>query len=255
MFDQVRHEPLAQLGLAALALDRGEDGMALDLAQKCLRRLPVDDRLERMPALEMFIRACVASGDCEGAREVLPELEEMRSKLATRPVQASVQIALGLLAFAEERFEAARAHLEDAVDLYEQSGAPFEAARSRIELARTLMALGRAPEAGREARTALTGLEALGARGESDRARRMVAQTESNGPAPVTGSSHSDGLTPREREVLALLASGMSNQEIADRLVLSIRTVQRHVENIYAKTGARGRAAAAVFATTHNIHA
>ena len=61
------------------------------------------------------------------------------------------------------------------------------------------------------------------------------------------------GLTSREQEVLALVAAGCSNQEIADRLVLSIRTVQRHVENIYTKTGARGRAAASVFATTHGL--
>ncbi len=61
------------------------------------------------------------------------------------------------------------------------------------------------------------------------------------------------GLTAREREVLALLATGCSNQAIADRLVLSIRTVQRHVENIYAKTGANGRAAASVFAATHDL--
>lgn len=60
-------------------------------------------------------------------------------------------------------------------------------------------------------------------------------------------------LTDRELEVLALVAAGHSNQEIADRLVLSIRTVQRHVENIYAKTGARGRAAASVFATTQGL--
>jgi ATP/maltotriose-dependent transcriptional regulator MalT len=61
------------------------------------------------------------------------------------------------------------------------------------------------------------------------------------------------GLSRRELEVLSLIAAGCSNQEIADRLVLSIRTVQRHVENIYAKTGARGRAAASVFAATHGL--
>jgi DNA-binding CsgD family transcriptional regulator len=68
-------------------------------------------------------------------------------------------------------------------------------------------------------------------------------------PAPANLA----GLTSREQEVLALVAAGCSNQEIADRLVLSIRTVQRHVENIYAKTGAHGRAAASVFAATHGL--
>ncbi|MGD9893032.1 MAG: LuxR C-terminal-related transcriptional regulator, partial [Dehalococcoidia bacterium] len=72
-------------------------------------------------------------------------------------------------------------------------------------------------------------------------------------PAGPVMSTRPAGLTVRETEVLALVAAGCSNQEIANRLVLSIRTVQRHLENIYAKTGARGRAAASVYAATHGL--
>jgi DNA-binding NarL/FixJ family response regulator len=112
-----------------------------------------------------------------------------------------------------------------------------------MELARVLSALGRTNDAAAQVERALVTFEALGASGEAARARRL---TGSSGPA--TG-----GLTEREHEVLRLLARGHSNQEIADQLVLSIRTVQRHVENIYAKTGARGRAAAGAFAASHNL--
>jgi DNA-binding CsgD family transcriptional regulator len=72
-------------------------------------------------------------------------------------------------------------------------------------------------------------------------------------PADGAAAGGPARLSAREREVLALLAGGCSNQEIAERLVLSVRTVQRHVENIYAKTGARGRAAASVFAAAHGL--
>ena len=60
-------------------------------------------------------------------------------------------------------------------------------------------------------------------------------------------------LTNREVQVLTMVASGKTNNEIASELVLSIRTVERHIGNIYAKIGARGRADATVFALTHGL--
>ena len=61
------------------------------------------------------------------------------------------------------------------------------------------------------------------------------------------------GLTKRELEVLRLVASGMSNREIATGLVISERTVARHVQNIFAKLGVSSRAAASVFAAEHEL--
>ncbi|HZA82184.1 MAG TPA: response regulator transcription factor, partial [Actinomycetes bacterium] len=61
------------------------------------------------------------------------------------------------------------------------------------------------------------------------------------------------GLSPREAEVLRLIAVGRSNQEIARELFLSVRTVERHVTNLYAKIGARGRANATAFALRHGL--
>lgn len=60
-------------------------------------------------------------------------------------------------------------------------------------------------------------------------------------------------LTPREREVLALLAAGMSNNEIAERLVLSVGTVRLHVSNVLAKLGAPNRTSAAIIAVKHGL--
>jgi DNA-binding NarL/FixJ family response regulator len=62
-----------------------------------------------------------------------------------------------------------------------------------------------------------------------------------------------DGLTPREAEVLALIAAGLTNREIADRLVVSAATVKTHVNHIFAKTGVRDRAQAVVYAYTHGL--
>jgi DNA-binding NarL/FixJ family response regulator len=62
-----------------------------------------------------------------------------------------------------------------------------------------------------------------------------------------------DGLTPREAEVLGLIAEGLTNAEIADRLVVSGATVKTHVNHIFAKTGARDRAQAVVYAYAHGF--
>ena len=76
-------------------------------------------------------------------------------------------------------------------------------------------------------------------------------------PAPVgpaaTPSSAPAGLSPREVEVLRLLAAGRTSKEIAEALVLSIRTVERHITHIYEKIGARGRADATAFALKHGL--
>jgi DNA-binding NarL/FixJ family response regulator len=71
------------------------------------------------------------------------------------------------------------------------------------------------------------------------------------GEHPASATEHH--LTAREREVLRLIAEGKSNREIADYLVLSVRTVERHIANAYAKIGARGRADATAYALRHHL--
>jgi DNA-binding NarL/FixJ family response regulator len=82
-------------------------------------------------------------------------------------------------------------------------------------------------------------------------AQRHVVAALSD-PAPPAGDLP-DGLTPREAEVLALIAEGLTNGEIADRLVVSAATVKSHVNHIFAKIGARDRAQAVVYAYANGI--
>ena len=72
-------------------------------------------------------------------------------------------------------------------------------------------------------------------------------------PVPGLGQKPPDGLTAREAEVLTLLASGLSNAEIAKRLYLSNATVKTHINRIFAKTGARDRAQAVRYAYQHGL--
>ena len=82
----------------------------------------------------------------------------------------------------------------------------------------------------------------------------LTAAPAGRGAAPGDDAPElPDGLTPREAEVLALIAEGLTNAEIADRLVVSAATVKTHVNHIFAKTGVRDRAQAVVYAYEHGL--
>jgi ATP/maltotriose-dependent transcriptional regulator MalT len=221
------------LGRAALALDQADAEGALELTERFLRRISAEERTERVPGLELLVRARLAAGDAEGVGEALAELRSIAAAVDTSPLRAALALAEGVEAAATARSEEARRRFEDAVDLYEECGAPFEAATSRRELARALRTLGRYAAADQEARIARRILEELGVAFELE----------------LTPHAARDGLTRREREIVRLLARGLSNQEIAADLVLSVRTVERHISNIYDKIGASGKTARAAAAT------
>jgi ATP/maltotriose-dependent transcriptional regulator MalT len=216
---------LALVVRAALALDRGDHRAAADEADRFLRRVGPDDPFERVPALELLSRAQLALGDRAAAARSVEELERTAAAAGTGPLRAAALLARGRLDAATEP-ERARSALEDAVDLFAACGARYEGAQAELELAAVLRSLGRDAEAVRMGAAAEATLGALG----------VPAQ-----PRPPARSL----LTAREREVLRLLAQGRSNDAIATELVLSVRTVERHVENIYAKIGVSGRTARA----------
>ena len=209
-----------------MALDRGDAREAAELAERLLRNVPEHRRLSRAPALELLVRARAAAGDLDSAAAALAELREVEREVGTDPLGAYADIAEAALAAARGEHDHARVLLEDAVDAFTRAGAPFEAAQARLALADSLAALGRGEAAARESAAARERLRELGA------------------PATLPLPE----LTPREREVLALLAEGLTNRAIAQRLVLSEHTVHRHVTSILRKLDLPSRTAAAALA-------
>jgi DNA-binding CsgD family transcriptional regulator len=134
--------------------------------------------------------------------------------------------------------------LEAALELFVQLGMVFEAGEVRLRLARVFAAAG-SELAVEEGKRALATFERLGAARKADEAAALL---RSLGLAGRSGPRLRQELTKREREVLGLLAEGLSNAEIAERLMVSPKTAGHHVERIFRKLGFRNRAEAAAHA-------
>jgi ATP/maltotriose-dependent transcriptional regulator MalT len=241
-FDRAGSHSLALLGRAAVIFDRGDYKTAAELADRHLRRLPAQNRTERAAALELLIRAQVHAGACGEARQSLSELAAIGQAANTDALRASASLAAGVLDAALGDAKSARRHLEDAVDLFGRSRAPFETGRARIALARVLADLGRPDAAADEARRAIDDFTSLNAELELARAQQMLAALEKE-IAPAA-SSEKGGLTSREVEVLRLISKGLNTHAIADRLFISEHTVHRHVANTLTKLNVSSRSAA-----------
>jgi ATP/maltotriose-dependent transcriptional regulator MalT len=226
----------AQLCDARRAFDEGDLLRCAELLERLLRQLPVKRRVDRVPALELMVRARTRRGELEEAAAALEDLRELERLVGTAGIAAARELAEGRVAAAAGEHERARTCLEDAVDRFGRCGAPFEAAEARAELGATLLALGRADAAEREAAAARNAMQELGAR-------------------PAAADQPLPGLTPRERDVLRLLADGLTNRQIAERLVVSEHTVHRHVTNILRKLDLPSRAAAAAQAVRSGVTA
>jgi DNA-binding CsgD family transcriptional regulator/predicted negative regulator of RcsB-dependent stress response len=213
---------------ARIAHERGDRQAAADALEAHLRAVPASDRLGRLPALGLAVRLRLDSGDVEGAHAAAAELTAAANSAGTRPLQALRDLCEARLERHEGAVERARERLEDVVAAYARAGLPFEEAEARLELADVLVEAGRDEAAGRERDRASALFGRLGCEERAARAERW-------------GRGE---LTPRETEVLRLVADGLSDDEIAERLVLSPHTVHRHVANIRTKLRQSSRAGA-----------
>jgi ATP/maltotriose-dependent transcriptional regulator MalT len=255
LFARSETHTLSLLGRAALALDRDQPAEAAELADRYLRRFPDPRRVERSAGLELAIRALARLGEHGRASDALRELREIAKRARTRPILAAVSSSEGTIAMAGGDHDAARCSFEDALDLLAACDAPFETGRVRLDLAATLSALGRHDRARREIKAAMADFQEIGADWEDSRAETMLGKppkSRATLPAEAMGTPLGE-LSERELEVLCLVAEGLTNQNIAQRLVLSEHTVNRHVANILRKLGLPSRAAAATLAGRYGL--
>lgn len=246
LFEKSGTHPVALLGRAAVTLDRGDARSAAELVDRYLRRLAPANRTERAGALELLIRAetMADGGNLASARTALEELTAIAAEAQTTPLKAAASHAAGLFALAEGRLDDARRSVEDAVDFFGSSGAPFETAHARADLARVFDRLGRADAAVAELDRALDAFRTLDAKSEFAAATALREQLAASPSTKPFEAAEVATLTPRELEVLRLISSGLSNHAIAERLFISEHTVHRHVANTLTKLNVPSRSAA-----------
>jgi len=255
LFDQAGAHGLAVLGRAELAFDRGDMRAAAEHIDRYLRRVPTQNRTDRAAGLELLVRAQAAAGELDGARTALAELTAITAVVGTLPLRAATSLASGWVAMASGEADEARRQFEDAVDRFVQSNAPYEVARARIELARALASLDRIDDAALEARRAIDVLTELKAELEISRARLLLDSLprSTSGTDTPSRPRNDSGLTVRELEVLRLVADGLTNQAIAEKLFVSDHTVHRHLANILNKLSVSSRAAAVAQAARRGL--
>jgi len=256
LFGRSEPHPMASLGQGELAMDRGDMRAAAEFAERYLRRILPHNRIDRAAGLDLLVRALVGLGDLDRARIASSEMSGLAAIVGTAPLRAAAGLAAGQVALGSGDADAARTALEDAVDGYLQSGACFELARARVDLARALSALGRAAEALHEIRRAIDLFTEVKAELETAKAlalERSLHAAEPDRAGTPPDPSRRAGLSKREIEVLQLVASGLNNHAIAERLFVSEHTIHRHVANIFTKLSVSSRAAAVAQATRRGI--
>jgi len=231
-----------QPGLALLRLAQDDP----DAAKAAIRRALADASGPglRSALLPACVDVMLAAGEPEEAALACGELEALIGRDGPPALGAMLAQAKGSIELAGGNPNAALPLLRRAVQDWQGLGAPYEVARARSLTAAAYRELGDEDGARLELEAARRAFERLGA--EAD-LRRLDA------PAGSGRLRDAQGLTARERQVLRMVAEGKTNRTIAAELVLSERTIDRHVSNILAKLGVRSRAGATAHAYQHGL--
>jgi DNA-binding NarL/FixJ family response regulator len=237
-------QPAALAPLVELHLQRGDVAIAQALLDR--RGTAGDDG----DLLVLHGAVALAAGNLDIAEHANRGLRAAAERLARDDLQAQAAALTGHIAVARGDTATATRAYDEAVAGFAAVAFPLEEARARLALA-SVMATEGSALALSTARTARDAFERLGARGDADRAAALLRHLGAAGRTARRGDR--DDLTVREREVLALVAAGLSNAEIAGQLVIAPKTAEHHVGRVLAKLGVRSRAEAAAHAVREGL--
>jgi DNA-binding CsgD family transcriptional regulator len=241
LLDGVEPKFLAALPLASAKLAQGHASVSLALLERVLRNVDAKSIIA-VRALELMVEAHLRNGDVEAAEDSVDRLNSIVCDKTWSEGRARASMAAGRVAAANGDISSALGFFEKAADGFSRLELPLEAARARLSIAETSIASN--DFAVLEAQGALHTFEDLGARLDADVARALLRRLGK----PTRGLPRPTLLTKREEEVLRLIGSGLSNPEIAERLVITRKTAAHHVSSLLTKLALRNRAEAAAYA-------
>jgi DNA-binding NarL/FixJ family response regulator len=238
--------PSSLRALAQLRMAEGRPKVAAALLERGLAAT-TDDTMRAAQLLAPLVDARLAAGNVEGAEAGTAELVALARSSGSGILGARADLATARVALAAGR--AAAEPARRALAEFSRLAMPLDTGEARLALARALAA--DAPDLARdEANTAFASFQELGASRAADAAAAVLRDLG----AGTAGRARTYGeLTAREREVLGLLAMGMSNARIAKALFISEKTAGHHVSHILAKLGVGNRAEAAAYAARAEI--
>jgi DNA-binding CsgD family transcriptional regulator len=232
-----------QPGLALLRLAQGRVAASVSTIRRVLAE-PAAWEITRAEVLAACIEIMLAADDVGAARGYADELGAIASRLDAPVLHAMAAHAAGAVLLAEGDARAALGLSRRAWTTWHALAAPYEEARGRVLVGLACRALGDDDSAAIELDAARAAFGRLGAAPDVARVNELLHHE----PLAATG-----GLTERERQVLALVATGTTNRAIAAELVISEKTVARHVSNIFTKLGVSSRSAATAYAYEHGL--
>jgi DNA-binding CsgD family transcriptional regulator len=229
-------------GLALLRLAQGK----LPAAEGAIRRATteVSSPVPRARLLAAAVEIMLAVGDLQAARDAADELRAIAGTIDVPLLHATAAYAMGTVLLAKGDAAGAIDAARRAWTIWSELDVPYDAARARVLIGRACRELSDDDTATLELDAARRTFGRIGASPELARVEQLGWQP---GPKPV------GGLSPRELEVLRLIAAGHSNRAIADALFLSEKTIARHASNIFVKLNVSSRAAATAYAFEHGL--
>src|SRR5262245_51800250 len=233
------HDAYAVRPIARLHLARGQ----AEQAAHALGQV-IDggwDGVTHARLLALLVEARIAAGQIDEAGLACARLAELAASMPTPQVRGFAGFAMGLLG--GEDGPDTSGHLDTAIAEFAAAGLVVEQARARLQVAQVLCA-AKPKRARAEARAAAAAFERMGAVPSANAATSLLRRLDGD---MEDGATDLGILTSREREVLSLVAAGLSNPEIGQRLGISRKTASHHVSGILLKLGLRNRVEVAAY--------
>ena len=234
LLQQAEFVPEARVSRALLVLDRGDPGASWTAIKEVLAEMPPAAQLDRATVLPSAVLVALAAGEPDAAASAATELQTIAARIGTDRLLGQAAAATGHLTADVGAWRAAVRH-------FSKAGLRFDEAEARYGLGKALLTGGAKDEANEHLERAREIYEQIGA-------PHRVAATRA-----VAGRRTARLLSERQVEVLALVARGFTNAEIARQLNLSEHTVHRHLSNSFTALDVSSRAAATAYALSNGL--